>query len=296
VGLAHDQWQLLDDAMLTVDLFRELLEDGDVPLGPGLVHHFQGVALRLGRQGVEHGTLVDAVVPDLEEAHLGVAPHALAVGPHDRLRGRLDIRLVSAHEPGGYSRARRQPLQVPLPRTGVNLVEIVDGEDQVAFGGGKDAEVGNVHVAAGAHTHAGHRRGRQIARHHRRRAAQEGEGRRQHAGKAHRHKLLRPRQVLLLQDGHRIGATRPGLVLGMGFARHLFPQSLAGRDPLVCRRTGCREALQQGLVVDRIVHALERAIDILLDRNRVHEAPARASRSPASVAESATMTKQPGTQ
>ena len=134
MGLAHDQRQFLDDAMLTVDLLGEFFEDGDVPLGPCLVHHLHGGALPLGRQRVEHGAFVDAVVPDLEVSHLGIAPHPLAVGPYDRLRRRLGFLLVAAHEAGRHGGARRQAFQIPFPWTGMHFVEIIDGEDQVALG------------------------------------------------------------------------------------------------------------------------------------------------------------------
>ena len=51
--------------------------------------------------------------------------------------------------PGGDQHADGQPLDVPLPRTGKGLIEVVGVEDQRALGRGEEAEVGEVGVAAG---------------------------------------------------------------------------------------------------------------------------------------------------
>ena len=49
----------------------------------------------------------------------------------------------------GDLQARRQALDVPLPRPGQGLVEVVDVEHQAALRGGEHPEVGQVGIAAG---------------------------------------------------------------------------------------------------------------------------------------------------
>ncbi len=56
------------------------------------------------------------------------------------------------------SHARSQALDVPLPRPGQRLVEVVDVEDEPALGRGEDAEVREVRVAAALHRQPGPRR------------------------------------------------------------------------------------------------------------------------------------------
>ena len=51
----------------------------------------------------------------------------------------------------GDHEAGRQALDVPFPGRRQSLVEIVEVEDQVALGRGKQAEVGQVAIAAGLH-------------------------------------------------------------------------------------------------------------------------------------------------
>ena len=81
--LAHDQWRLLDNAMLAVDLLGELAEHLHVALGACLVQHALGPVPYLGRKRVEDRPVVDPVVPEFKIAHLGEATDALAVGSHD---------------------------------------------------------------------------------------------------------------------------------------------------------------------------------------------------------------------
>ena len=148
---------------------------------------------------------VDRVVPDLEIAHLGVAAHPPAVARTHARRRLGGLGLVAAHEARGDGSARRQTLEIPFPRPGMDLVEIVDGEDQVALGRGVDAEIGDMHVAARRHRQPGDRRARQVVGHHCRRAAQEGEGRGQHARIAHRDQSRDAVDGLLLEDADGIG-------------------------------------------------------------------------------------------
>src|SRR5262249_30320626 len=142
-------------------------------------------------------SLVDEIVPDLHVSHLRIAPDALAIRAHDRLSCLLAPSLVAPHKTNGDSGAGSKALEVPFPRPGMDLVEVVDREDEAAFGRSINAEVGNVHVAAAHHLHAGDRSGREIVDHDGGGAAQEGKGRSEHAGIAHRHELGYASLVLL---------------------------------------------------------------------------------------------------
>ena len=69
----------------------------------------------------------------------------------------------------GDDEARREALEVPLPGRREGLVEVVDGEDDVALRGGEAAEVAQVGVAAALEADAGGRGGREVRRHGERR-------------------------------------------------------------------------------------------------------------------------------
>ena len=185
-----------------------------------------GPPARLGGERVEHRPLVDPVVPDLEIAHLGVAADALAVGAHDRAGGlgglALSPPMKRAATAALAARRFRSHSQVPD-----DLVEVVDREHEVALGRAKTPKLETMHVAAGVDEQAGTRRTGEVARHDRGRAAQEGEGRGQHAGKADRHQLLHAAHVLLLEDRDRIGAVRVLVEPGVLGAGHLVAQRLA---------------------------------------------------------------------
>src|SRR5215831_2474539 len=67
-----------------------------------------------------------------------------------RIRSRYAFALV-ATEPVGASCNRQacdEPLDIPFPRPAPGLVEVVDVEDQVAFWGSEQAEVGQMGVTA----------------------------------------------------------------------------------------------------------------------------------------------------
>ena len=131
----------------------------------------------------------------------------------------------------GDLHARRQALHVPLPRPVGGLVEVVDVEDQVAFGGAEHAEVGQVRVTAELGGEPRGRRARQIARHDQRRAAVEGERRDPHAPVADRHELGHPAGGLLLEEVDRVEA-HLGSELGVAFARNLVARRLPAGLPL----------------------------------------------------------------
>ena len=141
VGFAHDQRHVLDQTTLAPDFLGKLVERLHVVLAARLFQVALGVAPKSRRDGLEHGALVDQIVPDLQAAHLGIAADALAVGAHDLASRLLALRLVAAHKANGDGGAGGEPLEIPFPRAGMDLVEIVDREHQAALGRGIDAEV-----------------------------------------------------------------------------------------------------------------------------------------------------------
>ena len=132
--------------------------------------------------------------------------------------------------------ARREPLDVPLPRRAERFVEVVDVEQQPPLGAREAAEVGRVTVTAGLHVNPGDRRARQVHRHERGRAAKERERRLPHAPVADRQQLRQPATIRLREDVDRIAAIRRCLPLGVRRARNLVAQRLA-RRPCVRRRS-----------------------------------------------------------
>ena len=78
-----------------------------------------------------------------------------------RTAARAPSAVEAAVAPGDLE-ARRQALDVPLPRPRQGLVEVVDVEDQPPVGGGEDAEVRQVGVAAHLHPKPGLGRRRQV--------------------------------------------------------------------------------------------------------------------------------------
>ena len=133
---------------------------------------------------------------------------------------------------GGDEKAGGEPLDVPLPRPGQRLVEVVDVEDEATLGRGVEPEVREVRVAAALGPEARARRRRQVGRHHERRAAEERERRGQHAAVADRHQIRDPCVVLPLQERDRLDPVPRRLELGVARPRHRTASGAAERDPL----------------------------------------------------------------
>ncbi len=143
-------------------------------------------------------------------------------GQDDRaaLLGREAAVAAGGHETDG------EALDVPLPRTGMGLVEVVDVEHHVPLGRPEDPEVREMGIAAELHAHAGARRRGEIGRHDQRRTAVERERRHEHPPVADRHQLRHPRLRLLLEQPDRIGPGRRRLPLRVARARHLRTRRL----------------------------------------------------------------------
>ncbi len=126
--------------------------------------------------------------------------------------------------------ARGHPLDVPLPRPGQRLVEIVRAEDQPTVGRGEPAEVRYVSVAAGLHDDPGVGGRREVGRHHRGSAAIERERRDEHPPVPDRDQLLQPRRRLRLEHRDRIGSVRRRRPVAVG-RRAASASAPPGRAP-----------------------------------------------------------------
>src|SRR5271154_2608389 len=84
-------------------------------------------------------------IPCGQIAHFGVFMNSLPVGADDGPAVRLTAFMILSDELTGDNGAGREAFQVPFPRSWNGLVEIVDTEDEAAFGGGKDTEVRDMH-------------------------------------------------------------------------------------------------------------------------------------------------------
>src|ERR1700734_3801188 len=117
------------------------------------------------RNGSQYVVLVDHGIPRSQISHLRIFPNVLTVRAHDSPAEDLTALAVFFNKLTCDYGTRHQTFQIPLPRPGNCLVEVVDAEDEVAFGGSKDAEVGDVHVAAELNLKAGDWRRGKILRH-----------------------------------------------------------------------------------------------------------------------------------
>jgi hypothetical protein len=86
-------------------------------------------------------SLVDQVVPNFQEIHLGIAAQPPDIGFDHRARCLLGISPVAAEKERSNRGARREPLEVPLPRPGKNLVKVVDCENEVALRRCEESEI-----------------------------------------------------------------------------------------------------------------------------------------------------------
>ena len=84
---------------------------------------------------------VQVRVPDVEHRHAGQLAHRLAVRPHGPAHRSGAFMVGEAVVAAGDLDARGQALDVPLPRPGVTLVEVVEAEEQVALRRPEDPEV-----------------------------------------------------------------------------------------------------------------------------------------------------------
>ncbi len=180
LGDRHQQGRVADDAADTIDDLGQGGHRAEVVaahgLGDGLVEPLSRLGVEVvGEQPAQLGE-GDPGVPDREVPLGGETVHRLLVAASSR---HGDLAALSHRQPvgpPGHDEARREALDVPLPRPRAGLVEVVDVEEQVAFRGGEHAEVRQVGVAAQLRVEAGVGVGGEVGGHHRRASAEEGEG------------------------------------------------------------------------------------------------------------------------
>ena len=104
-------------------------------LANGSANRIRPFAPSLPAEALDQLARVETVVPDVEVAlareaahRLAVLAHAVGHDPRRRSAGEADVA-------AGDLDARRHPLDVPLPRSGQRLVEVVRAEDEPAVGG-----------------------------------------------------------------------------------------------------------------------------------------------------------------
>jgi hypothetical protein len=151
----HDQRRLVNDPDMAVDRFRELGERCQAVLGAGLREVLLGLLdhllFELRREFLDHPFDVQVGVPDLEVLHSRELRHRGAIAPHGVEHDPVLVFGAIAIVAGGDQHAHSKALDVPLPRTGERLVEIVDVEHQPPLGRREHAEVRQVRVPAALH-------------------------------------------------------------------------------------------------------------------------------------------------
>ena len=207
VAQGYDERGIADDAQFAVDHLCKLADGTCTVLVLGLLEQFCGCLLRgfVGLDQVLHGVDVHMTVPDVEVAHLGESQHGFAIPPHALAHGGLSLLLGEPVVASADLDARRQALDVPLPRSDGGLVEVVDVEDGAALGAEEEPEVGYVRVAACLDLDSGGRGAREVGRHDERASAIEGEGRDGHPLVAQRKQLPYAGLALAAQELDGIG-------------------------------------------------------------------------------------------
>ena len=108
----------------------------------------------LGAERCHHVFDVQPLVPAFEHVHPGERVHVLAVAGHAFPRRIPRIGFPQPVVVSGNDEARGQSFDIPLPRGGKRLVEVVDVEDEAALGSREPAEVQQVTIAAGLDANA----------------------------------------------------------------------------------------------------------------------------------------------
>jgi hypothetical protein len=165
-------------------------------------------------------------VPHLEHGHVRELSHRGAVGADRPTHNPGPFFLCEAVLAPGDLKTGRQPFHVPFPRARRRLVEVVHVEEEVTFGGAEDAEVGEMCVTAELDPGPGVGRGREIRGRRKRRAAEVGEGRHQHAPVTDGDQLGHPDPCLFLQQRDRVAPVCRGLPNSMMRARGLDARGL----------------------------------------------------------------------
>ena len=128
--------------------------------------------------------------------------------------------------------ACRQPFDVPLPRAGKRLVEVVDVEQHLPLGRAEHTEVRQVRVAAQLHVDPGPGGRGEVGRHDQRAAAEERERRRRASAHGGSGRARDTSLGLLLEERDRVGPRSRGLPGSVGRSRRRGPRRSSPRNAL----------------------------------------------------------------
>lgn len=167
---------------------------GDALAGPGI------------GDGRDQRFDVGAGVPDVEDGHPAELGHGVAVGADAGDGGVAGTGIAEAVAAAGEDEAGGEALDIPLPRGGEGLVEVVNVEDLATLGGGEGTEVKKVAVAASLGAQAGRGGGGQVGGHVEGGAAVESEGGLGHAAVADGDEPGNAPLVGLREQGDGVGA------------------------------------------------------------------------------------------
>ena len=166
-------------------------------------------------------------VPQLQRLQLAELGHRLPVRADAGGGHVLGVGVLEAAVPACHREAGGEALDVPLPRGGQRLVQVVDGENHPALGSRESAEIAQVRVAAALDPQARGRRRRQVGRHRERRPAVERERGADHAPVPQREQLAQAPLLRRQHEFNRVAAVGRRLPDGMPFPRAAGPQGLA---------------------------------------------------------------------
>src|SRR5215472_96496 len=101
-------------------------------------------------------------IPDFERPHVSILAHVCPVRRHERQDrvGAVSTRHVQLAR--GEHDARRETFDIPFPWCGKRLVEVVDVEEEPAFGAREATEVRGMTIAAGVNAYLRRRSRRQV--------------------------------------------------------------------------------------------------------------------------------------
>ena len=130
---ANDQGHIFHDPMLAIDLFCQPIQGSNMTSRAGLGESGLNALTQGRRCSGKDRFVVDQVVPHFQKSHLGIAAHPSDIGLDHRTRRLFSINPVAAEKKRSNRGARGQSLEVPFPRSGKDLIKIVDCENEVTF-------------------------------------------------------------------------------------------------------------------------------------------------------------------
>ena len=130
-------------------------------------------------------------------------------------------------------------LEVPFEGRSAGFIEVIDIEDEAAIRGSVGTEVAHVGIAADLRDDAGVGQRSEVSGHDRHSAAEEAEGRSEHAFVLQRDQRRDASAHGARDGGHRRNAAGRRAPVRVLLSAELFPARLAQRVPLRGRDTGC---------------------------------------------------------